>query len=569
MSSAKKTARKMALQALREMDPKQRERESQAVCNAVWNRVLIPAAARLAASSRTTTTTKNIDGGRLAVLTYLPMSYELSLLPLMERVWARDPAASANESLPQDLEHHDHDDDGISRTVRIETFVPHMVKAEPTPRTPLPPSTDAVASPPVTAYCSSSPPPPSLVTEPSTTSTVSSTTSTTSGKGGEMMFVQVRSINDLQGCFTPRGKMNILELTEEAERELMTAVLDDAARLLVTSPLVHDDGEHHCDPHDKNQNVTKRGYLCFGTTAKLIPPPVQTLYNSRTTITLPKPPLSLRSDGGQATPLIDSGYLRTPQSSHTFSNVSSGVIVAEGSTTSMPPHCVDSIISHPEDQQQTPAQPPPPLEPDVKATVVNATVDVPLQQHNDAPPPTTLVILTPAALYDALGGRLGKGGGFYDLFLRRASALRGGCGSFYEILVVGVGLSPQLLGGAFAATNFAAIAPFTIISSPSTVQPPSSCTLTVTTAPPPEDRNSDDNSNTAETKDEVSYEACSVPTPQPTTLLPFETPAKVIHIIPSIDAQELKKAVVDAPLAIDRVPMDPWDEFVDELIIAC
>ena len=42
------------------------------------------------------------------------------------------------------------------------------------------------------------------------------------GKGGEMLFVEVKSLEDLGVAFAPQGKMNILELKEEELRQVMS-----------------------------------------------------------------------------------------------------------------------------------------------------------------------------------------------------------------------------------------------------------------------------------------------------------------------------------------------------------
>lgn len=70
-------------------------------------------------------------------------------------------------------------------------------------------------------------------------------------------------------------------------------------------------------------------------------------------------------------------------------------------------------------------------------TSINAEENTSLSQ-------THVLVLTPAAAYDARGARLGKGGGYYDRFLkelRRCEKL-GDCG---PVQVVGVGLREQLL----------------------------------------------------------------------------------------------------------------------------
>jgi 5-formyltetrahydrofolate cyclo-ligase len=529
MSSAKKTARKLALHALREMDPKQRDRESVAVCNAVWNRVLVPAASRLAAHAIQTDNAAHVpstvggggarsSAGRLAVLTYLPMSYELSLLPLMERVWAREAITHIEKTSAL------HSD--VPQSVHIEAFVPHMVKAGQTPRTP-------AAAESVTAASGAADGTQSLVADASTSST-RSTGSAVGGKGGEMMFVQLRSMNDLQSCFTPRGKMNILELTDDAERELMAAVVNDATSLLGS----HDGAElSHSSQHPSEAVEQRRGYLCFGTTAKLIPPPPHALVHHSLSSTVVDVPSIQRGSSQQhwsevdeqATPLIDGGYLRTPRTTRTLSTVSSSFTAVESAAVVSPTTSHSGVTAQ---ARQQPVPPPPPP----------ASAHYPLRH---TPPITTLVILTPAAMYDALGGRLGKGGGFYDLFLRRASALRGGNGSFHEVLVVGVGLSPQLLGGASAVTSAAATAPFTIISSPSTVQPLAqlNCGSDALDKVPPV-------GGGGAASDE------------------FQVPVKVIHVVPSAEQKRLS-ASATALTNVPRVPLDPWDEFVDELMIAC
>lgn len=224
----KKALRKSALGALRSMDPVQRDRESLAVCDALWSAFVVPAIE--AASSSSTHQQQyaaSMNNHKLTLLCYLPMYYELSLMPLMHRVWQE-----------------------ASDVVNI--YTPLMVPPPPPP--PLQKHT---------------PPGEDGGTETSTPAKSSSTqqqphqqrsASTTSAGGGEMLFVQVLDALDLAASFAPRGTMKILEINDDVRAELVQSIADDSIHCCHSCPSPVLSSSRLSAPN----STRRRGYLCLG-----------------------------------------------------------------------------------------------------------------------------------------------------------------------------------------------------------------------------------------------------------------------------------------------------------------
>jgi hypothetical protein len=231
--------------------------------------------------------------------------------------------------------------------------------------------------------------PPITTVPPTHAAAAAAAAASHNGRGGEMLFVRIDNEEDLRRSFSPKGKLNILELTDAAQEELIRTIHSDLLHL-------HQGGDLSVKPEVAATIASadlqhRRGYFCFEPTAEVL------------------------CGGGAA-----AGNFSTEQSRQQSSRPLGEFLL----------DCGCAVLPHGNSSN---------------ASILMSTASAsPLLSSLPSPERTTVVVLTPAALYDTAGGRLGKGGGFYDLFMRRLGALRG---VFHEVLFVGVGLSPQLLSG--------------------------------------------------------------------------------------------------------------------------